>query len=440
MRKRTFIRIVSFLSAGILVASGMYLKEMLKNKKYLQMIENNYAGAFDELSSSLNDISTNLVKISYVSAPKQMATYASEIYSQAQLAKGALYKLPTGENELSSVYKFLSQVGNYTLAVSKDVISGKEVTDKQRDEFKSLSNTAKTINDVIEQSNLDYNNPKYWANAIEGKIENALNEKNLGSTLGELESSLSDYPTLIYDGPYSDHILNKTPLMTENAADISKETALSVAQRATGDKKISYTGMQNGKIDCFRFEDDNVTATVSKKGGYIVYMRKSRSVGDKNMSYGKMLSKAQNYLSELGFDNMVDTYYFTDSGICVINFAYLDGQTICYTDLIKVGVAVDTGEIMLLETGGYLTNHTLRAFEGIETTPEAAKSVISKLLTVNGISIALIPTNGGREVRCYEFACKNEDDGDIMVYVNVKTLEVEQIFILLKTDGGTLVK
>lgn len=440
MRKRTFIRIVSFLSAGILVASGMYLKEMLKNKKYLQMIENNYAGAFDELSSSLNDISTNLVKISYVSAPKQMATYASEIYSQAQLAKGALYKLPTGENELSSVYKFLSQVGNYTLAVSKDVISGKEITDKQRDEFKSLSNTAKTINDVIEQSNLDYNNPKYWANAIEGKIENALNEKNLGSTLGELESSLSDYPTLIYDGPYSDHILNKTPLMTENAAEISKETALSVAQKATGGKKISYAGMQNGKIDCFRFEDDNVTVTVSKKGGYIVYMRKSRSVGDKNMSYGKMLSKAQNYLSELGFDNMVDTYYFTDSGICVINFAYLDGQTICYTDLIKVGVAVDTGEIMLLETGGYLTNHTLRAFEGIETTPEAAKSVISKLLTVNGISIALIPTNGGREVRCYEFACKNEDNGDIMVYVNVKTLEVEQIFILLKTDGGTLVK
>lgn len=440
MKKRTFIRTVSFLCAAFLVASGMYVKEMFKTRKYRQIIENNYAGAFDELSSNLNDISTNLIKISYVSAPKQMATYASEIYSQAQLAKGALYKLPTGENELSTVYKFLSQVGNYTLSVSKDVISGKDVTDKQRDELKSLSSAAKVITDVIEQSDIDYNNPEYWVNEIEGKIEDTLSEKNLGSSLGELESNLSDYPTLIYDGPYSDHILNKTPIMTESAVEISKEKALEVARKAAGKGKLAYTGMQNGKIDCYRFADDNATVTVSKKGGYVVYMRKSRNVGDNNTSYGKMLSKAQNYLEELGFENMVDTYYFTDSGICVINFAYLDGQTICYTDLIKVGVAVDNGEIMLIETGGYLTNHTLRAFESIETSPEAAEEVISKLLDVGGVSVALIPTDGGGEVRCYEFACKNEDGGDIMVYVNVKTLEVEQIFILLKTDGGTLVK
>ena len=440
MKKRTFIRVVSFLSAAILVAVGMYVKEMYRSQKYRQIIENNYAGAFDELSSSLNDLSTNLTKISYVSSPKQMATYASEIYSQAQLAKGALYKLPTGENELSSVYKFLSQVGNYTIAVSKDVIGGKEVTDKQRDGLITLSNTAKTINDAIEQSGIDYNNPKYWASEVEGKIKDTLNDDNLGSSLGELESNLSDYPTLIYDGPYSDHILNKKPLMTENAKTVSRETALGLAVKASNDKKLSYIGMQNGDIDSYRFSSDGTNVTVSKKGGYIVYMRKNRGVGSNNLTYSKMLSKAHNYLSELGFENMVDTYYFTDSGICVINFAYLDGQTICYTDLIKVGVAVDNGEIMLLESSGYITNHTLRAFEAVEKAPDEAKKVISKLLTVKGISIALIPTNGGGEVRCYEFSCVNEEGGDIMVYVNVKTLEAEQILILLKTDGGTLVK
>ena len=169
-------------------------------------------------------------------------------------------------------------------------------------------------------------------------------------------------------------------------------------------------------------------------------MRKSRSVGTHNLTYDNMLSKATKYLSDLGFDNMINTYYFTDAGICVINFAYLDGQTICYTDLIKVGVAVDNGEIMLIETGGYLTNHTLRAFESIDTTPESAAEVISKLLTIEKTSIALIPTSGGGEIRCYEFACKNENGGDIIVYVNAKNLDVEQIYILLKTDGGTLVK
>ena len=440
MKKKTFIRAISFLCAAILVAAGFYVKEMFKSRRYRQIIENNYAGSFDELNSSLNDISTNLVKISYVSTPKQMATYASEIYSQAQLAKGALYKLPTGDNDLSTIYKFLSQVGNYTISVSKDVIAGKEVTDKQREELQTLSNTAKAITDIMEQTDLDYNNHKYWAKEIDGKVKDVLSEKNLGSTFSELESSLSDYPTLIYDGPYSDHILNKEPLVIGNAPEVSQNDALQTAIKATGDKKISYQDMQSGKIECYRFGSDNVTATVSKKGGYIVYMRNSRTVGDHNLSYDKMLANAKKYLADLGFENMVDTYYFTDSGICVINFAYLDGQTICYTDLVKVGIAVDNGELMSLETSGYLTNHTLRAFQSIETTSDEAAATISRLLTIEKTSIALIPTSGGGEVRCYEFACKNEDGGDILVYVNVKDFDVEQIYILLKADGGTLVK
>ena len=440
MKKRTFIRAVSFLSAAILVATGMYVKEMLKSRRYKQMIQNNYAGAFDELSSSLNDISTNLIKISYVSTPKQMATYASEIYSQSQLAKGALYKLPTGDNDLSTVYKFLSQVGNYTLAVSKDIITGQDITDKQREDLKSLSDTAKAITEIMEQTDLDYNNPKYWASEIEGKIDSAFEGKNLGSTFSELDGNLSDYPTLIYDGPYSDHILNKSPLMTENAKEFSEHQAMSVAENASSDKSLSYDTMQNGKIDCYRFSSDSTDISVSKKGGYVVYMRKSRTIGDHNLSYPQILNKAKSCMDNLGFDNMIDTYYFTDAGVCVINFAYLDGQTICYTDLIKIGVAVDNGEIMLIETSGYLTNHTLRAFESIETEPEQATEIISKLLTVQKTSIALIPTSGGGEVRCYEFACKNEDGGDIMIYINAKNLEIEQIYILLKTDGGTLVK
>ncbi len=440
MNKRTFVRVVSFLSAAVLVAVGFYVKEMCTSRRYRRIIQNNYAGAFDELSTNLNELSTNLIKISYVTTPRQLATYASEIYSQAQLAKGALYKLPTGDNELTSVYKFLSQVGNYTLAVSKDVIEGNQVTEKQREELNSLSNAAKAITDVIEESELDYNNPNYWTKEIDGKIKNTLDEKSLGSALGELESNLSDYPTLIYDGPYSDHILNKKPLMTANAKEITQSEAMQIALKATGDKKLSYQDVQNGKIEGYRFSNDNVTVTVSKKGGYIIYLRKSRTVGDNNISYDKLLSKAKKYLDDLGYENMVDTYYFTDSGICVINFAYLDGQTICYTDLIKVGVSVDNGEIMLLETGGYLTNHTLRAFESIDNSPEQAAKVISNLLSIEKTSIALIPTNSGGEVRCFEFACKNEDGGDILVYINAKTLDVEQIYILLKTDGGTLVK
>ena len=65
---------------------------------------------------------------------------------------------------------------------------------------------------------------------------------------------------------------------------------------------------------------------------------------------------------------------------------------------------------------------------------------MSSELTIEKSAITLIPTDSGGEVRCYEFLCRNEENREILVYVNVKTLEQEQLYIVLKTDGGTLVK
>ena len=101
---------------------------------------------------------------------------------------------------------------------------------------------------------------------------------------------------------------------------------------------------------------------------------------------------------------------------------------------------MDTGEIMLLETAGYLTNHTERAFHAPAFTSDEAMGKISSDLEVLETAIALIPTDAGGEVRCYEFLCEGYDGNEILVYINLLTLEEEQIYILLKNDGGTLVK
>ena len=53
---------------------------------------------------------------------------------------------------------------------------------------------------------------------------------------------------------------------------------------------------------------------------------------------------------------------------------------------------------------------------------------------------SLIPTDAGGEVRCYEFLCETEDEQEILIYINAVTGEEERILILLKSDGGTLVK
>lgn len=441
IKRQTFIKTISLLSAALLVIGGFAIKERIRSRKYLLMIENQYSRAFEQLNSSLNNISMSVEKIVYVSSAKKMSSLAAEIFSEAELAKSALSELPMGESNISTIYRFLSQVGNYALAVSKNITNENTVTDKQRDELKTLSSTAKTVTQVINDSAIEYNNPQQWAQVIENKLNDVISEQGFASSLTQLEEDLSDYPTLIYDGPYSDHILEKEPLMTTGAKEYSEAEALERARQVAGENEnLTFEDMQKGKIECYRFIDNNVNVAVSVKGGYVVYMRKNRTVGESLLSYEQALSKAKRFLENMQISNMIDTYFYTDNGVCVINFAYLDGQTICYTDLIKVGVAMDTGEIMLLETAGYLTNHTDRAFQTPDFTVEQAMEKISSDLEVEKSSVTLIPTDSGGEVRCYEFLCLGEENQEILVYINVKTLEEEQIYILLKTDGGTLVK
>ena len=45
---------------------------------------------------------------------------------------------------------------------------------------------------------------------------------------------------------------------------------------------------------------------------------------------------------------MKESYFSTNDGICTINFAYMEDDVVCYPDLIKVNVALDTGNVCAL--------------------------------------------------------------------------------------------
>lgn len=404
------------------------------------MIQNGYGKAIYNLEESLNNISTDLKKSLYITTPKTFSSYAARIYCESEIAKESLSKLTDRNSELETVNLFLSQVGNYTLSLSKDLISGRNLTENQKDNLYLLSNTADTVSKAISDTEITLNNAEYWGKEIENKIKNSVDKRELASSLTELEEKLTDYPTLIYDGPYSDHILSKQPTMIKNKPEVSKNQALNLAYKVLGNNQnLIYTDSQEGKIECFLFQNENVNIAISKYGGYPVYMLKNRKIGNKNLSCEDMVDKASKFLKEQGFDNMEITYYELRDGLLTCNFAFLDGKTLCYTDLIKVGVASDNGEIMSLETVGFLTNHTVRVFSAPMHTEEEAIETLSGNLSADKPKIVLIPTAGGGELRCYEFNC-SDNENNILIYVNISNLECEDVLIVIKSENGTLVK
>ena len=135
---------------------------------------------------------------------------------------------------------------------------------------------------------------------------------------------------------------------------------------------------------------------------------------------------------------MKESYYVTANGICTINYAYQQDDVTYYSDLVKVGVALDTGEVVSFNATGYLMNHTKRDLPENRISVEEARQSVSPKLTIEKEGIAMIPTAGLNEV-CYEFQCSSQSGDRVMVYINVETGLEEQILILLMTDGGILV-
>ncbi|MBQ4119858.1 MAG: germination protein YpeB [Clostridia bacterium] len=437
MKRRNIVRVVSFLCAVIVVLTGVIIKNY-KNAQRLELqIENSYSRSLNEFSASINNISLILKKARYTSRPEVLAKMAAEILTEAEISKSALAELPSIRG-LDSLNLFLSQAGNYAFAVSTKLYNGGEVPKDFENNIRYLSETAQKISQVVSDTQIGFDNREYWVKEIKNEIDANVSE-SLNGDLQKLEDELSDYPTLIYDGPYSESLTDEEPEMLKNADYITEDTAIEKAYEFFGeDNKFQVFGEISGDIEAFRIGNSDTDIAISKKGGYPVYFRKYRQIEKTILSYSQALTKAKRFLSSRSLNNFLENYYYIDEGVCVINFAYLDGETICYTDLIKVGIAMDSGEVMFYEASGFLSNHKSRAFETAKYTEEQAKERVSKNLKINKVSKTLIPTEAG-EKRCYEFLC-SDDDTEVLVYINVLDLKQEDILILLKNDGGTLAK
>ena len=139
-------------------------------------------------------------------------------------------------------------------------------------------------------------------------------------------------------------------------------------------------------------------------------------------------------------EGFVERYYSLNNGILTINYAYSADGVVYYPDLVKVGIAMDNGEMVSFDATGYLMNHTVRTLPNAALSAEEAQAKLSPLLQAEGETrLALVPGEGLDETLCYEFACTGEEGERVLVYIDVQTGYEEQILILLQDDTGTLV-
>ena len=224
--------------------------------------------------------------------------------------------------------------------------------------------------------------------------------------------------------------------------ELTNEEAQKILKEKLDINVIEYKGEQDGKIALYDYEVklnncENVkTIYVTKQDGKIYQMISDKKVEMENITIEEAKQKAINFINNLGIYDIEPTYYLKADNMLTISFAALQDDVVIYSDLIKVKVALDDGEIMTFEANGYIYNHKERDINPVKTIEEA-KEVLYSDLKIENERLCIIPTDSKDEVLVYEFEGSVEDK-KFLVYVNANTLVQEKIYILLDTPGGTL--
>lgn len=449
-RKKRIVLVSSYIIAGFIALGGLAYSYHLKAEGYRLQLENDYQHAFNELVSGISELDTSLQKSLYATSPSMLSSVCTEVYGKAQSAQYALGELPFSSDEFQNTSGFITKVGDYAYMLSKKAGSGTTIGEEEQKNLEKLSQTATVLADNLNQLMADVSNNGVSIGRMQAvsnaaaQIGNDATSNVLKDSFTVMEGEFPETPTLIYDGPFSSHIAGMKPKLLEGMKEITKEEALKNAAAFLGTKSsiIRDSGERAGNLPVYMFyaNDDGGTISfeVTKNGGIVSDVFNSRIVKTSVIKPKDGVSIAASFLEQKGYVNMRQSYQIVDGNVLTVNFAYVKDDVICYTDLIKVSVALDNGKIVGFEGQGFIMNHTDREIPAAKIDENEAKKAVSPLLKVLAHEMAIIPTSGKNEVFCHEFKCENSDGSRYIVYVNALTGAEEKILILIESQSGTL--
>ena len=450
-KRRVRVLAASFTAAAFAVSVGFGVQGHVQAEDYRRQLDNGYRQAFTELTTAAGELDAALEKVTYATTPSLFASLCAQAYAKALAAQTALGELPYGNVELEQTAAFFAKAGDYAMAMARGANGEGVCTDENRETLRGLAAAAGELSATLQALQLQLDggalHPEDVA-AAETRLAAAAEDGGQvtsGSAFQTVEADFPQVPTLIYDGPFSEHLSSRTPHMLEGLPQVTEEEARRAAAAFAGLRAEVFTRTSDGagNLPAWGFsalvDGGELYVEITKQGGQVLQMLSSRPVGEAALSRKEGVEQAAAFLEEHGYRDMAPSYFLEGDGILTVHFAPVLDGVYCYPDLVKVGVALDNGDVVSFEAHGYLMNHGAREPAAPAVSADEAAERVDSSLTILSRQLALIPTGGEYEVLCHEFKCQNADGGHVLVYVNAATGQQERILLLLEDERGTLV-
>ncbi|MBR6186504.1 MAG: germination protein YpeB [Clostridia bacterium] len=416
------------MAVALAALGGAAARSAWNANAYQTRLREMYDGAVLSALRQMEDMELSLNKALLSQETGEMARYLNQVSAGAGQVQRSLSLLPLRHTATQAAVKFANQAADYAGALLR---TG-QVT--QAD--------ARQLNALIDACG-------QYAQALYGARETLAAQAASGEytfydqsedTNGNAYDSGVSYPTLIYDGPFSDARDTGTVKGLPDRK-ISREEALQIARDFVGADRVAEASPgtdTGGLMPCWgvtlKLKDGVLQAAVTKQGGKMLWMAPDSAGFEPSKTIEECRENARYFLERNGYAQMRDTYFQAYEGVMVISFAATQGSTVLYPDLIKVQLRMDTAQVVGWEARGYLQNHTARPPLTPAWTEDEARARVSARLDVDSSQLCLIPTDSGEKL-CYEFKGTYQG-GTYLVYINAQTGRQEQLLKVVEENSG----
>ncbi len=438
-RKMTILAIVMItLLVAVITLSvfvGIYVK---KDKEKTRDLDAFYQSAYYALVGNFVDIENDLAKARVMTDSKLLRQNLLKIDVNCNLASQNLQVFYANNDGMSNLMSYINQLGDYCVFLNRELDKGKSLTTSQMENLNKLWGVSREYGKLL-NSLQDYAKDgttfAIMLGASNDKFEDILSSINNGSI---------EYPSLIYDGPFSDGVTNR-------------EAKGVVGEEITPDQGKGYVEkyLVGYDIENIEYAQDSVnripsylyavklkggrqcSVQIAKKGGMLLLMDLFHEVVEPTLTMEQCKKVAEQYCEAIGLKNMKAVWINNNQSNVYINMCYEQDGIVNYPDMVKLKISLDTGEVIGYEGLNYAFNHVQRTYEKPTISEEEAVLNVSAILENVEVRLVTIPWNTVTEKLTYELV--GDLDGEkYFVYVDAYTGDELNVLRMIDSNQGDL--
>ena len=410
-----------------------YYQVYSSNKQNANVLEGVYTSSYYSMVDNVNNLSVDLAKYSTLSTAKAKTNTIQDMMIDCNYILAGLSVLPIDEENVVSATKFFNQVNGLCESYLNILNENKTLTTDQELMFDKIALVVGKIKANFNTQNEGMYDTGF--NFVDASIFDNTGMNELSTGMGDLTDSSIEYPSMIFDGPFSTALetkevkgLPEKEVSQEEAYDYLKNTVYK-----NRDVEIKFEQETNGDIATYDFSVDiegkDFNAQVSKRGALLITISGYAEGGDPIMSKEQGLELAKTFANNIGFKNMESVWVEVNENVAYINLAPVENNVIMYPDLVKVKVDLTAQDIIGFEAVNYALNHVDRSpeFNASESDAESLLGFDYNILETNKTVIRL---DSGKEISAYEFITERID-GTYFYYIDANTLEIAKTMKLV---------